>query len=161
MSAGKTQAGFVYVGLLLFTALTGGALVAFSEIASHTAQREKEAELLFRGGQYRQAIAEYHRARQSYPKSLEQLLGDKDSTMPVRHLRRLYPDPITGGAFALIEAPEGGVMGVHSPSTEAPIKTGNFSKANQSFTGAVAYADWKFFHSPPGLSAPIDKAPAK
>ncbi len=155
------QRGFVYIGLLLFAAVTGAALVAFSEIASHAAQREKEAELLFRGNQYREAIAAYHRLEDRYPQSLDQLLQNKGFSVPVRHLRKLYPDPMTGEAFALMPAPDGGIMGVHSPSTEAPIKTGNFPLENQSFADARSYQDWKFFHSPPGLSAPLDKSAGK
>ena len=48
--------------------------------------------------------------------------------MPVRHLRRLYRDPITGqDEWGLVEAPGGGVMGVYSRSEDEPIKSGNFS----------------------------------
>ena len=48
--------------------------------------------------------------------------------MPVRHLRRLYKEPITGqDEWGLVEAPGGGVMGVYSRSEDEPIKTGNFS----------------------------------
>jgi hypothetical protein len=157
----RPQQGFVYIGLLLFTAVTGAALVAFSEIASHTMQREKEAELLFRGNQYREAIAAYHRIEDRYPQSLEQLLENKGFSMPVRHLRRLYADPITGEAFAVVRHPDGGIMGVHSTSVAAPIKTGNFSVSNQAFASAASYAEWTFVHSPLGLSHPIDKARAK
>src|SRR5687768_16882310 len=67
MNAGK---GFTYVGFLIFVAIAGAGLAAFAEIASHAAQREKEAELLFRGGQYREAIAAYYRKEQRYPKAL-------------------------------------------------------------------------------------------
>jgi hypothetical protein len=82
--------------------------------------------------------------------------------MPVRHLRRLYKEPITGqDEWGLVEAPGGGVMGVYSPSEEAPIKSGNFSPSNQEFADAPKYADWKFVHSPPGLPARIEKAAPK
>ena len=158
----KAQRGFTYLGFLLFVAIAGAGLAAYSEIASHAAQREKEAELLFRGEQYRTAIASYYRKEQRYPKSLDELLEDKRFPMPVRHLRRLYRDPLTGEAnWGLVEAPGGGVMGVYSTSGEAPIKTGNFSMKNQEFADAPRYADWKFVHSPPGLSAPVEKSAPK
>ena len=68
----------------------------YGEFASHATQREKEAELLFRGEQYREAIASYYKKEQRYPQSLEELLEDKRYPMPVRHLRRLYRDPSPG-----------------------------------------------------------------
>ncbi len=151
MSAGSR--GFTYVGMLIFVALAGAGMAAFGELASHAAQREKEAELLFRGNAYRAAVESYYRKEQRYPQSLEQLLEDKRFPMPVRHLRRLYADPMTGAPdWALVEAPGGGFMGVHSRSEDAPIKTGNFSVKDQVFADAQRYADWKFFYhpSPPG-----------
>jgi type II secretory pathway pseudopilin PulG len=164
MNAGRAaQRGFTYLGFLLFVALAGAGLAAYSEVASHAAQREKEAELLFRGEQYRQAIASYYRKEQRYPKALPELLEDKRFPMPVRHLRRLYKDPVTGqDEWGLVEAPGGGVMGVYSLSTEPPIKTGNFSPRHQEFVAAAKYADWKFIYSPPGAPARADKpVPAK
>ena len=159
---GVKQQGFTYVGFLIFVALAGAGLAAFGEIASHAAQREKEAELLFRGNQYREGIASYYKKEQRYPQSLEQLLEDKRYPMPVRHVRRLYVDPMTGEAnWGLVEAPGGGVMGVYSRSEDPPIKTGNFLLKNQEFEKAERYADWKFVHSPPGLGKAIEKSAAK
>ena len=156
------QRGFTYLGFLLFVAISGAGLVAYSEVASHTAQREKEAELLFRGEQYRDAIASYYKKEQRYPKALTELLEDKRFPMPVRHLRRLYRDPITGeDEWGLVEAPGGGVMGVFSRAAEAPIKSGNFSERNREFGEAATYADWKFVHSPPGLPAGVAKSQSK
>jgi type II secretory pathway pseudopilin PulG len=163
MSAGRSrQRGFTYLGLLIVVAIMGLGLAAFSEIASHTAQREREAELLFRGNAFQQAIASYYKKESRYPQSLEQLLEDKRYPMPVRHLRKLYVDPMTGEPnWAVVEAPGGGVMGVHSRSEEAPRKTGNFLLKNQEFEGAARYTEWKFVHSPTGLAVPVEKAPAK
>jgi hypothetical protein len=146
---------------MIAVAVTGMGLAAYGEFASHTAQREKEAELIFRGEQYREAIASYYKKEQRYPKALEELLEDKRFPMPVRHLRRLYKDPVTGEEWGVVEAPGGGVMGVHSKSEGAPVKTGNFSPKNQEFAEGQRYADWKFVHSPPGLPASVEKTPAK
>ena len=158
------QRGFTYLGFLLFIAIAGAGLAAFADIASHAAQREKEAELLFRGNQFREGIASYYKKEQRYPQALAELLEDKRYPMPVRHLRRLYKEPITGqDEWGLVEAPGGGVMGVYSPSEEAPIKSGNFTIKNQEFADSAKYADWKFIHSPPGQSAavkPPSPAPA-
>jgi type II secretory pathway pseudopilin PulG len=166
MSAGsrkKAQRGFTYVGLLLSVAIAGTGLAAYAELASHAGQREKEAELLFRGNAFQAAIASYYKKEQRYPKSLEQLLKDERYPMPVRHLRKLYADPMTGAPdWALVEAPGGaGVMGVHSRSEAAPIKTGNFLLRNQGFEEAKRYADWKFIHSPAGLGPGVEKSAPK
>ena len=146
---------------MLFVALAGAGLAAYGELASHAALREKEAELLFRGEQYRDAIASYYRKEQRYPGKLEELLEDKRYPMPVRHLRRLYKDPITGGDWAVVEAPGGGVMGVFSRSEDEPIKSGNFSTKNQAFKEKRKYLDWQFVHSPPGLPAGVEKSASK
>ena len=163
MSAGRAQAGFTYVAALVLVATMGAVLAAFGELASHAAQREKERELLFIGHQFRQAIASYYRKEQRYPKALAELLEDKRYPMPVRHLRRLYRDPMSGEAdWGLVEAPGGaGVMGVHSRSAHEPIKSGNFSAKNQEFEDAKTYADWKFVHSPPGLPRNVEKSAPK
>jgi hypothetical protein len=80
----------------------------------------------------------------------------------VRHLRRIYADPMTGDAdWVLVQAPDGGIMGVHSRSERAPVKTGNFLLQNTQFEQAQRYADWKFIHSPTGLSPGIAKSTSK
>jgi type II secretory pathway pseudopilin PulG len=143
MSAGSR--GFTYIGFLIFVAIAGAGLAAYAEIASHAMRREKEAELLFRGNAYQAALASYYRVGQVWPQSLEQLLEDKRFPMPVRHLRKLYRDPMTGEAdWGLIDAPGGGVMGIHSRSEDTPIKTANFPSANAAFEKARTYSDWKF-----------------
>ncbi|HEX6267622.1 MAG TPA: type II secretion system protein, partial [Burkholderiales bacterium] len=140
------------LGMLLVIGVMGAGLAAYGQIASHAAQREKEAELIFRGRQYREAIESYYRKEQTYPSSLGELLSDNRYPSAVRHLRRLYADPITGKAqWGLMQTPDGnGIMGVYSTSEQAPIKTGNFGRANQHFAEAKSYKDWQFFHSPAG-----------
>jgi len=72
--------------------------------------------------------------------------------VPQRHLRRIYPDPLTGKPeWGLMEAPQGGVMGVYSTSEMVPVRSGNFSPENESFAQAQRYADWKFFYVPKEL----------
>lgn len=161
MSAGRNK-GFTYIGFLIFIAIAAVGLAAYGEVASHATQREKEAELLFRGNAYQAAIGSYYKKEQRYPASLEALLEDKRYPMPVRHLRKLYADPMTGEPdWVLIDAPGGGVMGVRSRSEDAPVKTGNFLLKNQGFEGAQRYADWQFVHSPPGLVQGVEKSPSK
>jgi type II secretory pathway pseudopilin PulG len=152
------QSGFTCIGILIIVAVMGAGLAATGTLFSHASQREKERELLFAGNQFRQAIASYYRrspGAASYPKKLEDLIEDKRFPMPQRHLRKLYPDPVTGQAeWGLVEAPGGaGIMGVYSRSEEAPIKSGNFGAQDAAFEGAARYADWQFVFAPAGNSA--------
>jgi type II secretory pathway pseudopilin PulG len=60
------------------------------------AQREKEAELVFRGEQYARAIRLYQgKTANALPPSVEVLING-------RFLRKKYKDPITGGDFQLL-----------------------------------------------------------
>ncbi len=135
---------------MIVIAVMGAGLAAYGELASRAAQHEKETELLFRGNQYRQAIESYFKAQRTFPKALADLVEDRRFPAPVRHLRRLYPDPMTGEPeWALIEAPGGGIMGVHSKSESAPLRTGNFSRADAGFADAPSYTKWEFLYAPP------------
>jgi type II secretory pathway pseudopilin PulG len=148
MRAGR-QGGFTLVAVLLVVAATGAGLAAIAQFASQQAQREKEAELLFVGQQFRQAIGGYYKKEARYPKALAELLEDKRYPMPVRHLRKLYRDPVTGEpAWGLVQAPGGGIMGVHSLAQEAPVKTGNFVGEDRAFQDAAKYSDWQFVFTP-------------
>jgi type II secretory pathway pseudopilin PulG len=143
--------------VLILIAVLGGGVAAYGEIASHAAQREKEQELLFIGNQFRQAIAAYYErspgGAKRYPQKLEDLLEDKRYPVAQRHLRRLYRDPITGQAqWGLVEAPGGGIIGVHSLSEAAPIKTSGFAARDSAFEGVARYSGWHFSYAPVGDS---------
>jgi type II secretory pathway pseudopilin PulG len=147
------ERGFTYLGLMIFIAVMGMALSAFGTIYSQSAQRDKEVELLFVGEQYRSAIESYYRkspGAAAYPKTLEDLVEDKRFPMPMRHLRRIYPDPITGSTdWGLVEMPNnGGIMGVFSKSEEKPIKQASFSVKQAAFEDADSYTKWTFTYSP-------------
>lgn len=160
MSAGRKQQGFTLLGMMIVIAIMGAGLAAYGELASHAAQREKEAELLFRGNQYRQAIESYYEKERRYPRALADLLEDRRFPMPVRHLRKLYADPLTGAAdWEIVQAPDGGIMGVHSKSEGAPIKSGNFTQRDAAFSDAASYSQWQFMHKPP--ASPIEPRPVR
>jgi|tagenome__1003787_1003787.scaffolds.fasta_scaffold20932589_2 type II secretory pathway pseudopilin PulG len=146
------QRGFTYLGLMIIVAVMGMALAAFGTIYSQSAQRDKEAELLFVGEQFRDAIAHYYKTGPGgqYPKKLEDLVEDKRFPMPVRHLRRVYRDPITGSTqWGVVETPDkAGIMGVFSRSEDKPIKQGNFSARQADFDAAESYTKWTFVYTP-------------
>jgi type II secretory pathway pseudopilin PulG len=151
--------GFTYLGVLLLVAIMGFGLAGFGELHSHAAQRHKEEELLFIGAQFRDAIASYYNkspGAKAYPKKLDDLVEDKRFPMPLHHLRRIYRDPMTESIdWGVVETPDkAGIMGVHSRSEEAPIKTGNFNAAEASFDDAEKYSKWAFVYSPQELAKP-------
>jgi hypothetical protein len=153
MSAGRREAGFTLAGALLLVAALGAGMAAYGELASHAAQREKEEQLLFAGNQFRQAIRAYYEqtpgAVKRFPQKLDELLLDRRHPVPVRHLRRVYADPMSGTPqWGLVAAPQGGIMGVHSLSEAAPIKSGNFAARDRALEGAARYADWQFAYVP-------------
>jgi type II secretory pathway pseudopilin PulG len=148
--ARRSSRGFTYVGLLAVVALIGILLAAAGEVASTAAQRERETQLLWVGRAYRAAIGRYFSQRRAYPQTLEELLGAApDAPVQVRFLRRLYPDPMTNAVdWVLVEAPNGGIMGVASSSKRAPLKTGHFEAEEEHFAEATTYGDWQFTYPP-------------
>jgi hypothetical protein len=123
-------------------------------------QREKEEELIFRGGQYVEAVRLYTLKNPGrFPSSLEELVK-------ARHLRRLFRDPMTvGGEWNIILNPGGAgpargaggpvqevvivpekalasvknaqIIGVVSPSTMTSVKIYNDQQS---------YDKWLFFY---------------
>jgi type II secretory pathway pseudopilin PulG len=145
-SARRRDGGFTYIGLLVILVLLGVMLAAAGKVASTTARREREAQLLWVGHEYRAAIGRYWNQRRAYPPTLRELLGTApDAPVQVRYLRQLYLDPMTNAVdWALVPAPDGGIMGVASSSRRAPLKTGHFDEADKAFEEAKTYGDWQF-----------------
>jgi type II secretory pathway pseudopilin PulG len=147
----KLAAGFTYVGLLIAVALLGIALASAGTVWKTHAQREREAELMFVGQEYRNAIASYYRsgAGRQYPASLDDLLVDNRTPEPLHHLRKLYADPMTGAAdWTLIAAPSLGIMGVASSSQAEPMKKDGFAPPEAAFKDKTCYCDWQFVYLP-------------
>jgi type II secretory pathway pseudopilin PulG len=144
--------GFTYLTVLFIVAILLGGLAMVGEMWETAAKREKEADLLFVGNQYRRAIARFYEGTpggvKRYPRTLEELLKDPRQPQTQRFLRRLYPDPFGAAEWGIVKAPDGGVAGVYSLSEEKPLKTANFKLRDAGFDGAQRYADWKFVYSP-------------
>lgn len=158
----RTSRGFTYLTVLFIVAILGGGLALVGEMWQTTAQREKEAELLFVGHQYRSAILRYYLSgpQRQYPRALADLLKDARMPQTQRYLRRVYADPMTGKAeWGLIKAPDGGILGVYSLSEEATFKRANFKRRDAALAGAQKYSDWKFVPTVPAPAAA--KPPAK
>ena len=99
----RTIGGFAYIALLASLAVIMLVLTAASENISQTAKREREKQLLFVGEQFRNAIASYYenapQGNKQFPKDLDVLVKDNRSIKAMRHLRRIYIDPMTNDAL--------------------------------------------------------------
>jgi type II secretory pathway pseudopilin PulG len=152
----ERQNGMMLIGLLLTTAVLGLFALAGMEVWATARQREREAELLFIGDQYRQAIRGYYFATaanqaRELPAKLEDLLSDKRFPTPMQHLRRPYPDPITGSAEWGLVLRGDRIAGVYSLSEKQPIKQRGFDPAHASFEARAQYREWVFLFVPPAL----------
>jgi type II secretory pathway pseudopilin PulG len=152
------QRGYTYLGLLLLLVLVGTVMAAAGVSWRTQVQREREAELLFVGHQFVDAITVFYERtpggqRPRFPNKLEELLDDARWPTVTRHLRRLYVDPMTGRAeWGLVRSPEGGIMGVYSLSQDAPLKRANFERRDEEFESASNYGDWRFVYVAPGAT---------
>jgi type II secretory pathway pseudopilin PulG len=161
----KRCRGFTYLTVLFMVAILAGGLAMIGEVWHTAAKREKEAELLFAGNQYRKAIERYYLLgpQRQYPRSLEELVKDPRKPTTERYLRKLYLDPMTGKEFDLIKAPDGGIVGVRSSSEDAPLKIAGFKARDPGFESAQKYSDWRFIHvapKPPAATKPAAKPAA-
>lgn len=149
----KRQGGLLYLGVLLFVALMGVSLTTLSAVWSFERSRQRERQLLDNGQEMQRAIKSYYENSpglvKHYPASLNDLLRDNRFLYVRRHLRKIYVDPIIDEQkWLLIEAPEGGVMGVASTSEKVPIKQAGFPDLWTTFNSQKKYSDWHFIYRP-------------
>ena len=152
----RRAASFTYLTILFVVAFMGVGMAYVGEVWHTAAVREREAELLFVGNQYRKAIERYYRSGPAqYPRALADLLKDPRKPGVERYLRQAYLDPMTGkNEWGIVKAPDGGVMGIYSLSEGKPMKRSNFRLLDKDLEGAGRYADWKFVYLPLGPNAP-------
>ncbi|MDH4259671.1 MAG: type II secretion system protein [Gammaproteobacteria bacterium] len=149
----RRSAGFTYAGILFAIVVLGLLLGLAGTLWSTSERREREARLLWTGDQYRRAIASYYLKGppgiRQYPQSLDDLITDQRGSLLQRHLRRLYPDPMTGEAdWQLERQADGAIIGVRSASQRRPIKQAGFRPQDAAFEAAACYCDWSFTYLP-------------
>ncbi len=155
MRTARACNGFTYLGLLFIITLMGLVAALAGSTWRFTAQRERERELLFVGREYQRAIGCHVKAHaaqpQPYPTSLAQMLASPGELTVRRCLRRLYPDPITGSDdWGLVRTPQGGISGVYSRSTLAPLRQrGVYVGDGIALSTAKTYQDLKFMGTLP------------
>ncbi len=88
--AGRSEDGFTLVGLMVMLIVMAIFMGVAVESISFQMQREKEAELIFRGKQYVEAIRLFQKKYGRYPMSLKEIWKAKP-----RVIRKKWKDPIT------------------------------------------------------------------
>lgn len=142
--------GFTYLMLLWWVALSGLMLAALAQSWVLDARRAREAELVWRGEQFRQAIEAYAsvpvgEGQSQLPRRLEDLLEDRRSGELERHLKRIWPDPMTGRTEWGLVREGDGITGVHSLSTARPLNAPE---------GVLRYEQWTFVLGQPQALRP-------
>ena len=151
------QGGFTYFGVIISVALIGMTLALVGTVARTESRREREAQLLWVGGQYRAALTQFSQQNGGQlPQALHELVLDEHAEVPRHFLRKLYPDPMTGAVdWPLLTLPGGGIYGVASSSTLSPLKLKGFKSADRAFEDATCYKAWQFVVVSRRLALPI------
>lgn len=150
------QEGYSLVVVMIAIIIMG--IVAESAITldSYRIKKSKEAELLFRGQAYQNAILSYVNAgsplQRNYPKRLKDLLSDPRFAHR-RHIRYLYSDPMIAiidkdreakDHWRILRDEKGGIVGIASKNMGKPLKKAFFPKSLVHFAEAKQYSDWVF-----------------
>lgn len=159
MRTGNPQRGFGYVFLLMFIAVLGYMSAYALQVGHLASRRLAEQELLNIGYAFEAALYSYAGIRPpatnsplppgalavAGPGQLEDLIKDPRVPGLRRHIRKLYPDPVSGKAeWGLIRDQAGHIVGIHSLSSDTPIKKTGFDAAHTHLEDAARYRDWRF-----------------
>ncbi|WP_311767721.1 type II secretion system protein [Burkholderia sp. Bp8963] len=154
------QRGLVLLALLIALMLMSIALSGALDVWALQRRREQEKQLLFVGDQYRRAIVRYYQLGRAYPQTVDDLLEDTRTPKPLHHLRRAYPDPLTGRNDWSFLWRGDRFYGIYSSSDLASVKRAGFPQRYSDFEGEETYRKWKFLYLAPGLSLPASDAVA-
>ena len=153
----RYQQGFSYALILAAVVILGIVAEAAHVTTWRQLKADREQELLFRGDAYRRAIQSYYEAGgaiKKFPRNFDDLLKDSRTAVGKRHMRALYTDPMSKDEkpeWRIIRAPDGGISGVASQSSDEPLKQANFPAGLENLAGAKAYSDWVFEYRPPAF----------
>jgi hypothetical protein len=113
----RSQSGYALVMVMFFLALLILSMATAAPTVLSSIQREKEAEMVWRGKQYTRGIRMYYMKMNRFPTSLDDLTKPKTG---IRFMRQAYKDPMNGidGSWRLIYVgPNGQLIGSVSNRT--------------------------------------------
>src|SRR5271155_4376616 len=111
------QAGYALLLIMFFLALLVISMAAAAPTVLSSIQREREAEMVWRGKQYTRGIRLYYMKLNRFPTSLDDLTKPKTG---IRFMRQAYKDPMNqvDGSWRLIYVgPNGQLIGSLSDRT--------------------------------------------
>ncbi len=148
--------GAVLLGFLVLLAASGWTVARWGQAAADERQREAEAELLWVGQQYRQAIESYYNATpggvKKLPVKVEDLLEDKRFPTSRRHLRQPYGDPLRPGEPLKLIIRAEQLVGVRSEARGLPFRRTGFPSGLDKFAEAASYTEWEFIANVRGVN---------
>src|ERR1700739_3805743 len=107
----KNEQGYALVLIMFFLALLVLSTVVAAPTVLSTMQRDKEAELVWRGKQYTRGIRMYYMKMHRFPISMDDITQPKNN---IRFMRKAYKDPMNtlDGSWRLIYVgPNGQLIG--------------------------------------------------
>ncbi len=150
----RFQSGFAYLAVLFLVVAISISMGIVAQNEDTLLKREKEQDWLFMGKQYQSAIASYYNHSpdgiKKLPSQVEDLLQDKRFIAPVRHLRKIYSDPLNNQqAWVLILNQENQITGVYSQSQASILSTKIIAEYSDGLAEKVSnYAEVKFVFKP-------------
>lgn len=145
----STQSGAVLIGIVFLAFVVSLTLAALARLWEADSQRDKERELRWAGRQFGKALGSYALATPDgltpMPKTLEELLLDTRVDPPMRHLRRIPLDPMTGKTdWGTVRTAGGAITAVHSNSHAKPLEADGLWPEDRALAGAKEYSHWLF-----------------
>ncbi len=156
-----SERGFSYLWVLFMILLMGVFSMLAVDLYRVKKQQEDEKILIYEGHEFRKAIKSYYRLSNKpgingYPISLEQLIKDDRYPNTIRHLRKLYIDPMTGKSDWVLVKVGNRIVGVHSASKSKVLKKSNFLPEDVTLENKNTYNEWVFSY-PSNLSMLSEK----
>lgn len=166
----RRERGFGYLVLIFALVAMGFLLAGLGQIWHLNTQREKETQLLDIGHQFSVALESYRRmtaaGQPDTPANLSDLLEDKRFPFPVRHLRKLYRDPMTGQADWQVQTVQEQIVSISSRSERVALRQvkslPDFVRIGSNHLDEARYCDWVFIRKDrgrPALNPPLQRNP--
>lgn len=156
MGPDRAPRGFSYIGVMVTLVIAAIGMQGAAVMWQQQTQRTNEALLLEAGEAYRLAIGRYYESTpqpvKQYPATLSELAEDKRFPVLKRHIRKLYTDPFFGKQSMAVIVKNGRIVGVHSLSLQAPIRSEGYQEFQSSFKSAKHYREWQFIYEPNTLA---------
>jgi type II secretory pathway pseudopilin PulG len=132
----RNESGYALVMVMFMLAMLVLVMSEAAPTVLSSIQREKEAELVWRGNQYKRGIRLYYLKLNRFPTSLDDLTKPKTG---IRFMRQAYKDPMNGvdGSWRLIYVgPNGQLIGSLSDRTISIGGVGGTTAGAQGLTGS-------------------------